>query len=698
MLSIEQIQSVFKNSPEAHLILYPDAPNFTIAGVNGSFLGHPELNNDITGRGIFEVFRDSSENSTIKTALEQAVSLKKSSSGIEIKNFGRHVQSGKNTGNTWECSLYPIIDSSGKTQFIVINFTEAKEVLFPVYNENTPYAQQVSNILESITDSVFAVDKDWTVTYWNKEAERISGLSRDVIIGKNLWKIFNNEVTRKFYSEYQRAMHDNIEVRFEEYAPTLNIWIEAAAFPTSSGLLVYFKDISHRKNNEELIEKERQKYQSLFNSSPLPMWVYDMVTLRFLDVNEAAINHYGYTREEFLVLTIKDIRPKEDVPQLKSILKNLSLGHTNKSAVRHSKKSGEIIFVNIESDAIEFEGKNARIVTAADITEKLAVEQALQASEKRFKALALNSSDLISIQDKEGRCIYVSPAIKSALGIEPKFFIGKSIFDFIQKEDHDRVYRQFYNLKPGKQIKVSPFRFQAAKRTVWIETIFTNMAEDPAVGGIVSNASIVTDRIENENRIRESIERYTIVSKATSDAIWDWDMKTGNIKWNRGIKGIFGYETPPSTQTDAIDCVHPDDKQRLLDNLQSHIENKQSRLKIEYRFRCADGTYKHVLDRAFLQFEKGGTPIRMIGAMQDITEQINYIQAIEEQNRRLEEISWIQSHIVRAPLARIMGLSKTLSDNLNNEAIMQELLRYLDNSADELDIVIRDIISKTSTE
>src|SRR5690606_40607456 len=92
----------------------------------------------------------------------------------------------------------------------------------------------------------------------------------------------------------------------------LNKWIEASCYPSSNGLSVYFKDITSRKNNEEQIIKERQKYQNLFSLSPIPMWVYDIETLKFLDVNDAAVQHYGYSREEFLSLTINDIRPKED--------------------------------------------------------------------------------------------------------------------------------------------------------------------------------------------------------------------------------------------------------------------------------------------------------------------------------------------------------------------------------------------------
>ena len=85
----------------------------------------------------------------------------------------------------------------------------------------------------------------------------------------------------------------------------------------------------------------------------------------------------------------------------------------------------------------------------------------------------------------------------------------------------------------------------------------------------------------------------------------------------------------------------------------------------------------------------------MIGSMQDITERVNYVRDIEQQNTRLREISWMQSHHVRAPLARILGISTLIADHLKNEPESEELLDYLLKSVHELDLVVRDIVKKT---
>lgn len=122
--------------------------------------------------------------------------------------------------------------------------------------------------------------------------------------------------------------------------------------------------------------------------------------------------------------------------------------------------------------------------------------------------------------------------------------------------------------------------------------------------------------------------------------------------------------------------------------------NRTSQLQIEYRFRCADGSYKYVLDRSYMVRDSNGNPARMIGSMQDITDLKNYVQTIEENNKRLKEIAWTQSHVVRAPLARIMGLIDLLQ-NYDDLEDVNLLLNNILTSARELDGIIRKINSKT---
>jgi PAS domain S-box-containing protein len=145
----------------------------------------------------------------------------------------------------------------------------------------------------------------------------------------------------------------------------------------------------------------------------------------------------------------------------------------------------------------------------------------------------------------------------------------------------------------------------------------------------VCNFWDITEIKNAQLKIQESNDRYNKVAKATSDAIWDLDIRSGQLLWNMGLKNMFGYETEDNTTSLLFweERIHPEDRPRILksfnDFLKKGIENWQD----EYRFLCADAKYKFVFDRRFLVIDENGKAHRMIGAMQDITKQK------EEENR-----------------------------------------------------------------
>ncbi len=338
------------------------------------------------------------------------------------------------------------------------------------------------------------------------------------------------------------------------------------------------------------------------------------------------------------------------------------------------------------------------------------------------------------------------------------------------------------------------------------------------------NYSIERKRIEQ--KLKKSNERYEILAQATSDTIWDWDILTGSFYSNNGITRVFGYSEEQIENTEKWwhSKIHPDDYENLAASLATNFEDGISLFQLEYRFRCADDSYKYVFDRAYLILDADKRPIRMIGAMQDITAKkeeedklrllesvitnatdailitevaqfpeteykivfaneaftkitgysreeiigkttsiltgpnsdinelnklseaqanwetcnvvfVNYkkngdtfwgsisvapvadkkggfthwiyiqrdvtdrrihLQSIEEQNKRLKEIAWTQSHLVRAPLARIMGLVSILKDHeMCEDFSKEEIIDNIATSADELDTIIRNIVQKT---
>lgn len=175
-------------------------------------------------------------------------------------------------------------------------------------------------------------------------------------------------------------------------------------------LYLYFRRMGN-KRNRGIVEEGK-----LFKQNPYPMWIYDLETLRFLAVNEAALVIYGYTESEFLEMTIKDIRPPDDVPSVVSstenIRHNFNEGYHWPGTWRHTKKNGQHLYVDVSSHEIIFNDKKAELVLAYDVTEKVMQEQQLQALNQDLEWKVRNRTDDLLQLNK--RLIDQNKIIKSA--------------------------------------------------------------------------------------------------------------------------------------------------------------------------------------------------------------------------------------------------------------------------------------------
>jgi len=257
--------------------------------------------------------------------------------------------------------------------------------------------EERNTILESITDAFFAVDHQWMVTYWNAMAEKVLCKSRSKILYHDLWEVFSDSIDSLSYQKYHEAIATNQAVHFEDHYAALQKWYEISAYPSVNGLSVYFKDITERKLSEMRLTESEKKYSELFHLSPLPMWVFDAETLEFIDVNESAIKHYGYSRAEFLSMTIRNIRPAEDIPVLEeSRAKNRTPEQLQRPGVfRHMKKNGEIIHADVQSTDIQYKGRMAKLILANDITERLNYISAVEEQNEKLKEISWLQSHVV---------------------------------------------------------------------------------------------------------------------------------------------------------------------------------------------------------------------------------------------------------------------------------------------------------------
>jgi two-component system cell cycle sensor histidine kinase/response regulator CckA len=180
------------------------------------------------------------------------------------------------------------------------------------------------------------------------------------------------------------------------------------------------------------LQESEARYRTLFDSSPQPIWVFDVESLRFLEVNSAAVAHYGYTRSEFLAMTIADIRPPEEIPRLQEAVALSGDVVAHRSGMwQHRRADGSIIQVEIKSHSIEFLGRRARLVLAHDVSDRVRAEAVLQETWARLHGVLDHSPLLICLLDLDGRYILANRSLAAVLGRDLREVEGRLIGDLL---------------------------------------------------------------------------------------------------------------------------------------------------------------------------------------------------------------------------------------------------------------------------
>jgi PAS domain S-box-containing protein len=198
-------------------------------------------------------------------------------------------------------------------------------------------------------------------------------------------------------------------------------------------------EIRGNRHAEEVPQGSKGPYWFLFERNPQPMWVYDVQTLTFLEVNQASVKQYGYSRNEFLHLTIRDIVPAEDLPALHESISRRVVGLEEPGTWRHRKKNGTLIDVEITSHSLDWAGRPARVVSALDITARKRAEEGLRQSEESYRQLVEQSPDAMLVH-RQGAIIFANYACAELFGASsPGELLGKQHLDFVHPDDREAV-------------------------------------------------------------------------------------------------------------------------------------------------------------------------------------------------------------------------------------------------------------------
>ncbi len=336
--------------------------------------------------------------------IDNPVQIPQSESDGSVTNE-RRLQ--RKDGSLIEVEISAKVLFDGRYQSIIRDITERKKAYKALRENEEKYRALVENAPEALV--VFDVEKQKFISV-SESATKLFKMTKEELL-----KIGPIAVSPEYQPDGRssaEAAIENIRKTIDGEKPvfewthcdkagnpiTCEVWL--VRLPSENEILIRgsILDITERKKAAKKLSQSEEKYRLLFYNNPLPMWMATIPGLDIIDVNESAIKHYGYTREEFLKLNAKDMRPAEDVENFVNEVNKMKPGITNTRAWRHKKKDGTIIHVEIYSHEILYEGKRVWLGLSHDVTEKYKAKELLQKSYEDIRQLA---SNLQSIREDE---------------------------------------------------------------------------------------------------------------------------------------------------------------------------------------------------------------------------------------------------------------------------------------------------------
>src|SRR5258708_31451559 len=251
-------------------------------------------------------------------------------------------------------------------------------------------------------------------------------------------------------------------------------------------------------------DRAEERYRSLFENHPMPVWVYDLPTLRFLAVNDAAVLKYGYSRDEFLDMTILDIRPESEreamLYQVETLRRNW---HTRQSAWTHFTRGGLPVEVEITSHRIAFDGRDAVLVVVNDVTERERAVRAIRESEEQLKHSVDHAVEVIYNADLNGRFTFTNESAQAIAGMSQEKIIGRHFTELVRPDFRQQAL-EFYAHQLQQRIKHTYFEFPAVfpdGREVWLgqNVQLIENADGPA--GFQAVARDITNRMRIDSEL-----------------------------------------------------------------------------------------------------------------------------------------------------------------------------------------------------
>ncbi len=308
-------------------------------------------------------------------------------------------------------------------------------------------AYAAGQILSTMKGAVIVVDLSGHIRVANRAAATMLGHDESTLVGRHMKsvladeKISTGKIVHSAGTLEQTMKWRAADERVIDVAVSSSYVRDAESNPV--GVVYAASDITERRRAEQRLRESEERYRTLFDCNPLPMWVYDFDTLRFIAVNDAAVLHYGYSRDELMAMSIADIRPQDELARMREALDTAAPRNEGR-IFRHKKKDGSIFDAEVTSFEFESGGRKSRLVIAVDVTERHRSEQLLRDSEQRYRLLFERNLAGVYRTTIDGRILECNEALARMFGYgTPAALLEQTAYSvYYQNEDRQHLMKR----------------------------------------------------------------------------------------------------------------------------------------------------------------------------------------------------------------------------------------------------------------
>ncbi|MBL0311515.1 MAG: PAS domain S-box protein [Holophagaceae bacterium] len=503
------------------------------------------------------------------------------------------------------------------------------------------------DLVDNSHEVIATYDLDGNFLSVNEMAVRITGYPREALLKMNMVDLVLPGM-RHLFPEFLRTFREagkasgilqiqtaQGERRYWEYDCTLRT--EGVAIPIVRAMAV---DITERRRAETVLRESEDRFRRIFEEGPMGIAMANLADGRFIRVNRAFCGMLGYTDEELKSLTFADVTHPDNLTQDREAVRQMQEGQIERyfTEKRYLKKNGEVVWATLAlARILDADGKTYySLAMIQDITGRKQMDERLEL----FRTLVNQSHDAIEVLDPvTGRFLDVNEKGCLDTGYSREEFLALNIYDLDPLVDQAAFAGAVEKLRnsgaliwEGVHLRKdgSAFPVEVSLKLVRLDRDYT-----------VAVARNITERRRAEQSLLESHERFEMANRATFNVIWDWDLKAKTIWRNDNFEKLFGYskeEVDPSTET-SVSFLHPDDLKTVKASLDTALNGKAEFWTDQYRCLRKDGSYAMIEDRAIIVRDADGTAIRMLGAMQDVSERKQAEASLRLKSAALEAVA-----------------------------------------------------------